>query len=62
VNVTGTTVGVKNNTSGALTSTEGGTANTATATITVTAPAGAPLESPQASPAPPLISQPRFTG
>jgi uncharacterized repeat protein (TIGR01451 family) len=35
VNVAGTTVGVKSNTSGAVTSTEGGTGNTASASITV---------------------------
>ncbi len=35
VNVTGTTVGVKNNVSGAVTSTEGGTGGTASASVTV---------------------------
>ncbi|MFI5143227.1 MAG: IPTL-CTERM sorting domain-containing protein [Thermoanaerobaculales bacterium] len=40
VNVTGTTVGTKNNTSGAVTSTEGGTGATSNmATVTVVAPA-----------------------
>src|SRR5262249_37332133 len=38
VNVTGTTVGVKNNTSGNVISTNGGTGNTASASITVVAP------------------------
>jgi len=38
VDVTGTTAGDKNNTSGAVTSTEGGTGNTASASITVVAP------------------------
>jgi uncharacterized repeat protein (TIGR01451 family) len=35
VNVTGTTAGLKSNTSGAVTSTEGGTGNTASASVTV---------------------------
>lgn len=38
VNVTGTTAGVKTNVTGAITSTEGGTGSTATATTTVVAP------------------------
>jgi uncharacterized repeat protein (TIGR01451 family)/fimbrial isopeptide formation D2 family protein len=38
VDVTGTTVGVKNNTTGNVTSTEGGTGGTASASITVLAP------------------------
>src|SRR5262249_6021814 len=38
VDVTGTTAGVKNNTSGNITSTEGGTGGTASASITVVAP------------------------
>ncbi|MGH9830721.1 MAG: hypothetical protein ACREDR_46535, partial [Blastocatellia bacterium] len=38
VNVTGTTVGVKNNVSGAVTSENGGTGNTASATLTVATP------------------------
>jgi uncharacterized repeat protein (TIGR01451 family) len=38
VNVTGTVAGIQNNTTGAVTSTEGGTGNTASATITVVAP------------------------
>jgi uncharacterized repeat protein (TIGR01451 family) len=38
VNVTGTAAGQKNNTTGAVTSTEGGTGNTASASITVVAP------------------------
>lgn len=39
VNVTGTTAGTKNNTTGAVTSTEGGTGNTASASLTVNPPA-----------------------
>ncbi|HEY6338145.1 MAG TPA: SBBP repeat-containing protein [Candidatus Sulfotelmatobacter sp.] len=39
VNVTGTTAGVESNTTGVVTSTEGGTGNTATATLTVNPPA-----------------------
>src|SRR5262249_35740271 len=38
VDVTGTTAGVKNNTSGNVTSTEGGTGTTASASVTVVAP------------------------
>ena len=38
VNVTGTTAGVKNNTSGSVSSTEGGTGGTASASITVVTP------------------------
>ncbi len=38
VNVTGTIPGIKNNTSGSVTSTNGGTGNTASASITVIAP------------------------
>src|SRR6185436_9845017 len=38
VNVTGTTVGTKVNTTGAVTSTEGGNGNTATATLVVQPP------------------------
>jgi uncharacterized repeat protein (TIGR01451 family) len=40
VNVTGTTAGVKNNVSGAVTSTEGGPGNTASANLTVVSPPG----------------------
>jgi uncharacterized repeat protein (TIGR01451 family) len=38
VSITGTTAGVKNNTTGAVTSTEGGTGGTASATVTVLSP------------------------
>jgi hypothetical protein len=38
VNVTGTTIGVKNNTSGAVSASEGGTGNVAMATLTVVTP------------------------
>src|SRR5262249_7676864 len=43
VSVTGTTVGVKNNTTGAVTSTEGGTGGTAGASLTVDTPPTASL-------------------
>lgn len=43
VDVTGTTPGVKNNTSGPISSTEGGTGGTASATITVVAPTPVPV-------------------
>jgi uncharacterized repeat protein (TIGR01451 family) len=49
LNVTGTTAGVKNNVSGNVSSTEGGTGNTASATLTVVAP-------------PTITTTPRFTG
>ena len=38
VNVTGTTAGAKNNTTSAVTSTEGGTGGTASASLAVVAP------------------------
>jgi putative cell wall-binding protein len=51
VNATATTSGVKDNTAGPVTSTEGGAGNTATASITVNAPVGSPSVT-----NPPLVS------
>jgi uncharacterized repeat protein (TIGR01451 family) len=59
LNVTGTTAGVKNNVSGNVSSTQGGTGNTASATLTVVAP---PTITTTTPPARAVEVAPRFTG